>query len=245
MKISLITVTFNAARTIQACIESVIAQDYKNIEYIFIDGGSTDDTLAIASLYRSSIDYLITGPDRGIYDAINKGIALATGEIVGLLNADDVFAANDILSVVVRAFEGKQVKIVYGDLDYVRQDGTIIRKWRSGEMKAGSFDRGWMPPHPTFYCRRGLFDQYGVYSLDHGTAADYELMLRYLHVYRLPSAYLPVVMVKMRTGGASNNSLGSRLKALGNDYKAMRSNKIKWPWLALLFKPLRKIKQFF
>ncbi|MCR8560206.1 glycosyltransferase [Mucilaginibacter sp. BJC16-A38] len=245
LKISLITVTFNAEKTFLNCIESVIAQDYSNIEYIVIDGGSTDKTINIAENYKHFIKYLVSEPDHGIYDAMNKGICLATGEVIGLLNADDMFAKKNILSQVAHSFRQTETNVVYGDLDYIDEKGTVVRKWRSGSYKRARFNFGWMPPHPTFYCKRILFDQLGCYTLAYGTAADYELMLRFLFVHQIKPYYLEQVMVLMRTGGASNRHLKNRIKGLLNDLKAMRKHRIWLPILTVILKPLRKITQYF
>ncbi|MES2267292.1 MAG: glycosyltransferase family 2 protein [Bacteroidota bacterium] len=244
-KISIITVSYNAQVTIEQSILSVISQDYNNVEYIIIDGKSTDGTLSIAQKYRKHINILVSEPDRGIYDAMNKGIALATGDVVGILNADDFFAGTQILTVVAEAFKNNTADIVYGDLNYVKPNGVVSRKWVSGEYKKGMFNLGWMPPHPTFYCRRELFEKFGNYSLDYGTAADFELMLRFIHRNHLSVSYVKRVLVQMSVGGVSNSSIRNRLKALWYDMKAMYDNKIILPPIALVLKPLRKIKQFF
>jgi len=245
LKISIITVAYNAQATIEQSIKSVISQAYNNVEYIIIDGNSSDNTVSIAQKYREYISVLISEPDNGIYDAMNKGIALATGDIVGILNADDFFAGNHILTVVSDAFKNNNTDIVYGDLNYIKPDGTIRRKWVSGEYKKGKFNFGWMPPHPTFYCRRELFERFGNYSLDFGTAADYELMLRYLHLNHLSVFYVKQVLVQMSIGGVSNSSIKNRLKALLFDMKAMYNNRIIFPPVTLVLKPLRKLRQFF
>jgi glycosyltransferase involved in cell wall biosynthesis len=244
-KISLITVAYNAESTISRCIESVIGQNFKNIEYIIIDGGSTDKTIDVINQYKNHISILISEPDNGIYDAMNKGIKLATGNIVGVLNADDFFADDEVLSAVSLAFGQQDVNIVYADLDYVDNHDKVIRKWRSGGYKHGQFNRGWMPPHPTFYCKRILFEQFGMYSLDYGTAADYELMLRYMHLKRIKAFYLKKVIIKMKIGGISNKSFGNRVKGLFFDLRAMRNNEILLPLVTLVFKPLRKVIQYF
>lgn len=244
-KISLITVAFNAQNTIDRCIRSVLGQKFNNIEYIVIDGGSTDNTVHIIDKYRDKIAFYVSEPDNGIYDAMNKGIALATGDVIGTLNADDYMADDEILNDVASAFAEQETNIVYGDLDYVDLNGKIIRKWRSGKYKSGMFNFGWMPPHPTFYCRRQLFEQLGNYSQDYGSAADYELMLRFVHLNKTHVHYLNKVMVKMIIGGVSNKSIYNRVKALRFDLKAMRNNDILVPVLTLLFKPLRKVMQFF
>jgi len=176
---------------------------------------------------------------------MNKGIKRATGDVIGMLNADDFFADNTVLAEVVNAFNCKDTQIVYGDLDYVNPLGNIVRKWRSGKYTDGMFNWGWMPPHPTFYCRKELFDQFGYYSLEYGTAADYELMSRFMHLNDVNAHYLKKVMVKMKIGGISNKSLTNRVKGLLFDLKAMRNNGISAPLLTLIIKPLRKIPQYF
>lgn len=245
LKISLITVSYNAENTISRCIESVIRQTFKNIEYIVIDGGSTDKTTEIINRYKTQISLFLSEPDEGIYDAMNKGIKMASGHIIGMLNADDYFADNDILTTIAQAFNQENTEILYGDLDYIDSQNKIIRKWRSGEFSHKMFNWGWMPPHPTFYCKRGLFQKYGFYSLEYGTAADYELMLRFMYHHKLNAFYLKKVMIKMNIGGVSNKNIKGRVKGLLFDYKAMNNNNILIPLIALIFKPLRKIIQYF
>jgi glycosyltransferase involved in cell wall biosynthesis len=244
IKISLITVTFNAGSTIERCIQSVISQTHKNVEYIIVDGASTDATVQIVTKYSSYIRRFVSEPDHGIYDAMNKGINFATGDVIGMLNADDYFSDNSVLADIAGVFEDKDVLVLYGDLDYVNELGNIFRKWRSGRYTTGKFNWGWMPPHPTFYCRRELFGKYGFYSLSYGTAADYELMLRFMHKHGLNSFYLEKVIVKMKTGGASNKNLSSRVKGLVNDFRAMGHNGIRSPFITVFLKRLRKIGQY-
>jgi glycosyltransferase involved in cell wall biosynthesis len=245
LKISIITVCYNAADTIERCIKSVISQCYNNIEYIIIDGASTDGTTSVINKYGSKIDVVVSEPDKGIYDAMNKGIALATGDVIGMLNADDVFTDADVVSEIALAFADNATVIFYADLDYVKPNGEILRKWRSGQYKQGMFNKGWMPPHPTFYCRRSLYQQFGTYNLEFGTAADYELMLRFIHLKKTPVFYHKRVVVNMNTGGVSNNSYTGRVKVLFLDLKAMRKNGVRLPLISLLCKRLSKIKQFF
>lgn len=244
LKISLITVTRNAQNTIGRCIESVAAQNYPNLEYIVIDGASTDDTLQIVGQYGAMVTHLISEPDAGIYDAMNKGIRLATGDVIGTLNADDFFAATNILDSVARAFEHSSSPILYGNLNYLKHNGQILRKWNSGNYTSGKFNWGWMPPHPTFYCRRSLFEKLGSYNLEYGTAADYELMLRFLHLNKMDACYLNVVMVNMMAGGVSNQNYRNRILAWKNDYKAMGKNGVLFPLLCVILKPLRKVWQY-
>ena len=186
---------------------------------------------------------MITEPDNGVYDAMNKGIRIASGNVTGTLNADDFFAADDILENVAATFANTGVDILYGDLDYINQDETIKRKWRTRAYKKGFYNWGWMPPHPTFYCKTELFEKYG-YGLNFGTAADYELMLRFMHRNNTNAAYLNKVMIKMQCGGLSNKNPTNRVKAWRFDLKAMRSNGVLHPLIALILKPLRKIGQY-
>jgi len=245
LKLSLVTVVYNAQHSIGQCIESVISQNYLNLEYIIVDGGSTDNTLNIIEQYRQHIHILVSEPDLGIYDAMNKGIRLATGQIVGMLNADDQFADNEVLKSVAAAFKQYDADVVYGDMDIINQEQRIIRKWRSRPCNNNSFNLGFMPPHPTFYCKRELFEKFGFYSLNYGSAADFELMLRFLHLNKIRSFYLKKVMVKMLTGGVSSKSFKNRINAWRYDLKAMRKNGVTVPLLSLILKPARKIIQFF
>ncbi len=246
MKISLITVVYNAETYLEDCIRSILSQNNNDLEYIVIDGGSTDGTQAIIEKYRSNIDHFISEKDNGLYDAINKGIGLASGEIVGLLNSDDMFAERDVLSDIARVFEDNPaVEGLYGDLNYVNATNEkIIRKWISKPADFNDIEKGWMPAHPTLYLKKSLFKEYGLYALDMGTAADYDLILRYFHTYKIKTTYLPRLMVNMRTGGVSNQSLKSRFKAIFNDYKALKRNKIPNPLSVLFKKKFLKLNQF-
>ncbi len=244
IKISLITVTRNAESSIQRCIDSVLSQDYANVEYIVIDGNSTDGTAQIISKHINNIAYFVSEPDRGIYDAMNKGIKIATGDIVGILNADDFFANNQVLSNVAQAFAENKIDALYGDLDYIKPDGSVVRRWVSGSYKASLFNWGWMPPHPTFYCKRLFFNELGLYDMSFGTAADYELMLRFLFKNKLQVHYLNSLMVKMQTGGASNQTLKNRIQAWKADLTAMGKNGVLFPHVCVIFKPLRKLVQY-
>jgi len=244
VNISLITVTFNAANTIEKCIKSVIAQSYPNVEYIIIDACSTDATISIINRYKNHVHHLISEPDKGIYDGMNKGIALATGDIIGIINADDHFADDHILTHVARAFQSSGADIIYGDIDYIDKKNKIIRKWRSGVYKPGHFNRGWMPPHPSFYAKRQLFDSFGKYDLQYGSATDYELMLRFIHTHNIKVHYINKVMVRMLVGGVSNQSIGNRINAWQNDYRAMKRNRLALPYISIVLKPFRKIIQY-
>lgn len=246
MKISLITVVYNGEAFLQECFNSVIQQNYPDVEYIVIDGGSTDKTPGIISEHQVHIDYFVSESDHGLYDAINKGIHQATGDIIGILNADDMFASDDVLASVAKTFMANPtIDGLYGDLDYIHPDtNKVIRKWRSKQTTVTDLKRGWMPAHPTLYLRKELFEKYGMYALDLGTAADYELILRYFYTHEIKTVYLPLLMVKMRVGGLSNQSLNSRYHAFINDYKALKRNKVPNPFFALLKKKLSKLGQF-
>lgn len=247
MKVSIITVCFNNVDTIQATIESVRSQNYHDTEYIVVDGRSSDGTLEVIESYSNFITSKVSEPDQGLYDAINKGIELATGDVVGLLHADDIFNSNHVISDVVNLFKTTACDAVYGDLQYVDRDDTnkIVRNWKAGVYKAGMFLKGWMPPHPTLYLRRDLFAQYGVYNTSFKISADYELMLRFIHKHKIQLNYLPQVLVKMRVGGKSNSSISSRVQANLEDRKAWKINGLKADLLTPYRKPLSKLGQFF
>lgn len=246
MKISIITVVYNAERFIKDCIESVLAQTYHDIEYIVVDGGSTDKTLEIIESYRHLIGQFISEEDGGLYDAINKGIRLATGDVIGTLNADDMLADPNIIMQVAKTFNYNPAsQCVYGDLNYVHPTKSyVIRSWKSELADFTNIEKGWMPAHPTLYIRRDLFEKYGYYALDMGTAADYDLILRFFHTHKISGAYMPCLMVNMRVGGVSNQSINSLLNAFKNDFKALRRNKIPNSLLVLLKKKLAKLSQF-
>ena len=247
MKVSIITVTYNSGKFLEDCIKSVIMQRYHNIEHIIIDGKSTDNTLSIIKKYKSHITKSISETDRGIYDAINKGMAMATGDIIGNLNSDDILVDDDVIESIVKAFENNNVDTVYGDLEYVSAADTnkIIRIWKGRPFNRMRFLYGWMPAHPTFYIKRSLVEKYGYYENHYYTAADYEFMARYLYKNRLSAYYLPKLIVKMRVGGQSNKSLYQRLRANRRDYLAMRKNKIPLAFIVSILKPLIKVQQFF
>lgn len=247
MKITIITVVFNAERYLADCLQSVIGQDYADIEYIVIDGASTDRSFEIANSYKNQISILISEPDHGMYHALNKGISLATGDVIGILNADDILADEQVVTKIVALFKQKNVAAIYGDLNYVAPDNVALiqRKWRSSAAQPRDLALGWMPAHPTLYVKRENFLELGGYSQNYGSAADYELMLRFLFKNKVSTAYLPTLMVNMRSGGMSNQSMKHRYAAFLNDYAALRSNHVPFPLLALVLKKLRKISQFF
>lgn len=246
MKISIITVAYNSAATLIDTVESVLSQNHDDLEYLIIDGGSTDDTLAKLAPYRDRIAQLVSEPDGGMYDAMNKGIARATGEVVAILNSDDVYADSGVLARVVGQFYASEIDCLYGDLHYVSEDlSRVMRDWQSGDYAPGQFRRGWHPPHPSFFVRRELYATVGSFRTELRIAADYEFMLRVLHKHQCPVRYLPEVLVKMRTGGASNRSIGNILKANWQCYQAWRMNGYgRWvAGSAVLRKPFSKLKQ--
>lgn len=246
MKISIITVTYNSEKYLQDCIESVSKQNYKNIEHIVVDGKSTDGTLDIIRGNSRFISKWISETDRGMYDAINKGIKMATGDIIGILNSDDMLASADVIRTIAESFKDKNTDSVYGNLVYVHPENTqkIIRFWKGSAYKRSRFRYGWMPAHPTFYIRRKLITQYGLYESHYYTAADYEFMARYLFKHKVNASYLDHMIVKMRTGGLSNGNLKGRLRANRRDFLAMKKNKIPFSFFVSILKPLIKIPQF-
>ena len=246
MKVSVITVTLNSEKYFSDCINSVKGQNYKNIEHIVIDGNSTDGTLEIIEKNSRHISSWISEKDLGMYDAINKGIQLATGDIIGILNSDDMFASADSVTSIVDCFETTQTDSVYGDLIYVDPKNTskVLRYWKGVSFKRSRFRYGWMPAHPTFYIRREMIEKYGLYENDYCTAADYEFMTRYLFKHKVSSSYLDEMLVKMRTGGISNRNFKNRLRANHQDYLAMKKNKIPFSFLVSILKPLIKLPQF-
>ena len=246
LKVSIITVCLNNADTLESAMQSVFAQDYTNIEYIVIDGGSTDGTPALLEKHKSKISILISEKDEGMYYALNKGINKSTGDVVGILHADDFYSSNTIISKIANAFESQNSDCVYGDLQYVDRTNPdkIIRNWKSSPYTDGLFLKGWMPPHPTFFIKKKWYDTYGNFNTTLTIAADYELMLRMLHKHKLKASYIPEVLVKMRTGGASNRTLARRIKANMEDRKSWKINNLKPGLLTLFIKPLGKIGQY-
>ena len=245
MTFSIITACFNAAPTVADTLKSISSQSYQNIEHIIIDGASTDDTLKIVQQFPH-VSKIISEKDGGIYHAMNRGIGLCRGEVVGILNADDVYAHEDVISKVADLFKDASVDAIYGDLVFVDQQhpDKITRTWKAGSYHFKQFYNGWMPPHPTFFVRRSLYQQYGKFNTTLTSAADYELMLRFLLKHKIKLAYLPETMVRMRQGGKSTASLKNRLIANKEDHLAWKINGLKPHPFTLILKPLRKIKQF-
>ena len=244
-KISIITVTYNSASTLSDTLKSVQSQDYQNIEHIIVDGNSQDDTLKIIKSFPH-VKKWISEKDGGLYDAMNKGLQLASGDIIGILNSDDLYAHEAVLSRVAEKFINNNIDALYGDLHYVNALNTnnVIRVWKSGKFKRSNFIFGWMPPHPTFFVKREVYNKAGLFNVSLKRSADYELMLRILFKHRYDAEYLKEVLVKMRTGGISNGSWGGRLKANLEDRMAWKLNNLKPYFFTLYLKPARKIFQF-
>lgn len=250
MKLSIITTTLNSYKTIEASIRSVLEQRFTDIEHIIIDGGSTDGTMDIVKKFQSEsgsrVAKIVSEKDSGMYDAMNKGIKLATGDIVGILNSDDIYASNEIIGLVASEFEKTGADCVWGDLVYVDKYDTnkIVRTWKSSAYKEGSFQKGWHPPHPTLFIKKEIYEKLGGFRTDLGTSADYELMLRFLEKNKITSSYIPQILVKMRAGGVSNKSYLNWIKANIGCYRAFKINGLKIDLLFMFRKPLSKIGQF-
>ncbi len=245
MKISIVTAAYNSAATIKDTIESVLSQDYPNIEYVVADGGSKDGTVEILKSYGDKIKW-VSEKDSGIYEAMSKGVKMATGDVVGIMGSDDFYPDNQAISRVVKAFEDSKADSVYGDLYYVDAVDTnkIVRNWKSGKYNRERFLNGWMPPHTAFFLKKSAYDTYGLYDTSYQSAGDYELMLRMLYKHNVSSFYIPAVLMKMRTGGNSNASIKNRIRANKEDRRAWEMNGIKPRWYTLYAKPISKIFQW-
>jgi glycosyltransferase involved in cell wall biosynthesis len=246
LKVSIITVVYNRHDTIAEAIGSVLQQTYADIEYIVVDGASTDGTVAIIQQYANSVSKFVSERDGGLYDALNKGIRLATGDIIGFLHADDIFYSKNVVSQIIEAFQKFNTDSVYADLVYVDKQrvNKLVRNWKSGQFKRSKFLYGWMPPHPTFYVKREVYERLGLYNTTLKSAADYELMLRYLYKFNISTTYIPKRFVRMRAGGKSNLSLSNRLKANQEDHQAWLLNGLEPRFYTRYLKPLRKLVQY-
>jgi len=243
MKISIITPVFNNEDFIEECIKSVKSQSYPDVEYIVIDGNSTDGTLELLKKYENKIK-IVSEKDKGIYDAMNKGIKLAKGDIVGILNSDDVYFDKKVFKRVVDCFSDKNIDACYGDLVFVKKNNLnkVVRYWKSGEYIESKLNYGWMPPHPAFFVRKSVYNKYGVFNLDFKLVSDYELMLRFLKIHKIKTKYIPEILVKMRTGGASSKNLFLRMR---ERMKAWRINELKLPRFLLTGKAMSRMAQYF
>jgi glycosyltransferase involved in cell wall biosynthesis len=245
MKLSLITPSYNSAKTIARTIDSVVAQNYPDLEYIIIDGASTDNTKDLVLSYRDKINIkFISEPDGGIYEAMNKGVKLATGDVVGILNSDDLFDNNQVLKIVTEAFRDQNIEAVYGDIKYFADDvSKTTRYWHAGTYFEKKLNNGWVIPHPALFLRKSVYDKCGLFNMDFKIAGDYEFILRILKIYKISVKYLPVVLVKMYEGGVSGSSLRQRKKGWQELKKAWLVNKLEVPPLFIFRRVLFKISQ--
>ena len=244
MKISIITISFNAKATIEKTLQSVANQLYKNIEHIIVDGGSKDNTLEICNSFPH-VSKIISEPDKGVYDAFNKGLKLATGDIIGFLNADDIFFNENSVQEIAKAFSENKTHIVYGNLDYINENGKVIRNWISRPYEKGLIKKAWMPAHPTFYCRKEVYDRLGGYNDSFKIGGDFELCLRFLELNKVPSYYLNKKLVKMLVGGISNSGLKSKWTIYKEELRAFNINKVYVNPIIFFIYKLKKLKQFF
>jgi glycosyltransferase len=246
-KITIVTAVFNRANTIASAIESVLAQTYSNIEYIVIDGMSQDGTDQIVNQYSDRISKTIREPDKGIYDALNKGIRMASGDVVGFLHADDLLADSQTVEHIAAAFRRTGCDAVYGGLHYVdsQDPSRIVRNWKPVPYRINRFFWGWMPPHPTCYIRTDCYNRYGMYNQSMSISADYELLVRMMVKHRIQVSSIDKVLVKMRVGGKSNASIKNRLLANREDVQAWTANGLNPPCGLRIMKPGRKLLQYF
>ena len=245
MKISVITAVYNSEETVGQAIESIASQTYQDVEHLVIEGKSSDNSLAEIEQARHSRMRVISEPDKGIYDALNKGIRNASGDVVGLMHSDDFFAHDGVLARIAEEFEDPAVEAVFGDLDYVAKDGAsrVIRHWSTGPFTPQKLKRGWMPAHPTLYLRREVYERFGDFDISFRIAADYDFILRYFSQATGKSAYIPEVLYKMRVGGISNRNWSKIRQKMAEDRLAIRGNRV-GGLHTLAFKSLSKVGQF-
>lgn len=247
IKVSIITVSFNSVATIPDTINSVVNQSYPNIEYIIIDGASSDGTRDVINSYGQKITKFTSESDNGIYDALNKGIKLASGDIVGILNSDDFFYNSMVIEKIVKAFIDNRIDAVIGDVQFVDpvQTSKVVRYYSSKKFNLSKFRFGFMPPHPSFYVKRELFEKLGYYKTDYKIAADYELLLRFLSIHGIKCKYLGMPFVSMRTGGVSNKSISSNITLNKEIARACRENGLRTNYLFIYSKYITKVFEFF
>lgn len=248
MKVSIITATYNSAATIKDTLESVNAQEHIDIEHIIVDGLSEDGTLDLVKQYGKRVKIIISEPDKGIYDAMNKGIQVATGDVIGILNSDDFFTSSDVISTVVTEFKkDSELEGVFTNLYYVQQNqpSKISRHWISKPYKEKSFFKGWHPPHPTLYFRREIYEKYGLFDLNFSLAADFELMLRFFERYKIRTKHLNIPTVRMRLGGATSKDWNNVKKQNIECIKAFKINGFRPPLLYPIYRLFPKLLQYF
>ncbi len=245
MKVSIITPARNSAKTIADCVKSVNNQSYQDIEHIVVDAASTDNTPEVARCVPNRITHLLSEPDKGMYDGINKGIRIASGELVGVLNSDDVFYSSESVQTIVDAIKTKQVDAVFGNLIFTNEKGRIVRYWKSHPFTPGSFAKSWTPAHPTFYCKRFLYEKLGCYKTNYIIASDTELMFRFLELHKVSSYFIDELLVKMQAGGVSNRGLKSTLIITREMKRAFRENNLSLNMFKYLFYKGLKVKELF
>ena len=248
MKVSIITATYNSAKSIESCLCSVLNQNYNDIEYLIIDGESNDQTLTTLNKFVTDFNQIriFSEKDKGIYDALNKGINFASGDIIGFVHSDDFLESNNIIGDIVSMIKSENLDGVYGDLQYVDKNNTqiVIRNWKSSEFNKSLLKKGWMPPHPTLYLKKEVYENHGLFDLSYKISADYDFMLRVFNDSELKFGYLPKVITRMRVGGASNRSLKNIIRKTKEDYRAIKRNNI-GNFTTLITKNTSKLKQFF
>lgn len=248
MKVSIITVTYNSSDTIADCVKSVAAQTYPDIEHIIIDGASTDNTTEIVRSLPNRVKRIVSEPDTGIYDAMNKGIKLAMGEVIGILNSDDLYENNTVIEMIANSFNNdEEVEAIHADLFYVKKDDTnkIVRYWKTKEFYTGAFAKGWHPAHPTLFVRKEMYENYGVFDLNFKLAADFELMLRFFERYKINSKYLPEPIIRMRLGGATSKNMKNIINQNIECYKAFKTNNLSSSVFYPIYRLMPKLKQYF
>ena len=247
MKVTIITVCYNSVAHIEDAINSVLEQDYADIEHIVIDGNSRDGTQRILEKYNDKLAHWTSEPDHGIYDAMNKGIKKATGDVIGILNSDDFYFDNQVISKVVKAFSDQSTEAVFGDLIFVDPIdlNRTVRTYSSKNWHPDKFARGYMPAHPTFFVKKEFYEKHGLFETDYEIAADYEMLIRLLYVYQLKYTYLPIKMVKMRKGGVSSNGIKSNIILNNEIIRACRKHGIKTNALKIYPKYFRKVFELF
>jgi glycosyltransferase involved in cell wall biosynthesis len=243
MKVTIITAVYNGAEHIQSCIESVLSQDYQDIEYILVDGASKDTTLEIVKSYGNKISKIISEPDKGMYDAMNKGLKLATGDIVGILNSDDFYIDNTIISQIVTEFQKTKADSIFADIAFVTKENLnkIVRYYSSASFRPWKFRFGYMPAHPSFFLKRNVYEKYGYFKTDYKLCADFDLIVRLYFTHKISFSYYPKMVVKMRMGGKSNQSIGNIMLLNKEILRGCRENGINSNIIFIYLKYITKV----